>query len=505
MSAPGEQRNPQPDPQVVLGMWAYTAAVVLLAIIPLVLVVAPIALAVGALHAVGAAVTSLLRGSAERELPADCARPPGVEPAWPHYLGGQARRDAREMGAQMRAAAGTAWEAVGGLVEAYDDVDPYIPRSLLRPWLLVPVAAGAAHTLGAAAAGAAGGAVLGGAAATLWVVRGGVVAAARMIDRFHLARTATGATCTTPGCFGHTLLPLVVCPACGRQHFDLVPGPYGALRRRCTCGAMLPTTARTAARAAINLCCPWCTAPLPAGAMLERNIRLAVIGAPGSGKSAVVDAGLHDLAAAVTGAGGSMRQLPVPDASDDGARCATARVTTGRRSATLHVFDVPGDIAGDPLRSIRLRHVRQVHGIALVIDAGTLPRLVARLDDPQGIDERAVDPEFAYRCVAAELRDQRVDLGSLSLCVVLHKADVLRTRYQGRGPAGSSGAIREWLEGIGHRNLVLAVERDFRSVRYVLTSTNRSEDTDGVHSPAAALAWLVHRAGYRLPTPRDGL
>lgn len=485
---------------------------VVFVVVPLLIVVVPVAAALGALTAVGVATASLLGGRAPVEVPPDDAVPAdavrgaaGIEPAWRHHLAVQARSDGQQAVADISGVTGRMWDGIEEAREWFFDECDDAPAVLLLggPFVIgVPWMVGASFTLGALAASLTGGAVLGVAASGVWVVRSGAVAVARMVDRGQLRRRGAGATCTHPGCFGHTRMPAVEC-GCTRLHLDLEPGPCGVLRRPCSCGALIPTTPSRAAAAALTLCCPWCRSPLPPGAMLDRDVRLAVIGAPGAGKSSVLDAGLTALGASVARSGGTFE--PGPQAatarsaatvdtrvSDTvGGRGVTARVSLGRRRAVLTVFDAPGSDLDDGLRRSRLHHLADVHGFALVIDAMALPRIAMLHGGGSG----AVDPVLTYRAVVAQLADDRVDLGRRALAVLVHKADLLDIALRGRGPAPGSDGVRTWLRRYGHADLVRAAERDFGTVGYFRTSTQPA----GPASAGVPLAWLAGRAGYRMP------
>jgi len=460
----------------------------------------------GAFGAAGIAATSLMRNKAEREVPADDGSPTdpvhglaGLEPAWSHYLAIQAANDALTAGAQVVATTSQMWQRIGDLRKWFaDEFDDFIPRVTFRPFLLLPYAAGVSATLGVMTATAASGIILGGVAGVLWIIRRGSINVVRLVDRVQLRRSGAAATCTTPGCFGHTQLPIVEC-RCGRFHLDLKPGHYGVVRRRCTCGALIPTTA-TRATPTLRLRCPWCREPLWPGSMLDRNIRVAMVGAKGAGKTSVVNAGIRAIGATVAHTGGGL-ELLTPHKPDGGAvPCIAARITFRRRCATLHVFDAPGEIFENSVYQARLNYLRETQSVVLVIDAIALPWIAARIDNLRSEDGGAVDPELTYHAVVAQLADDRVDLRRRSLAVVLHKADLLEVYFRGRGPAPGSENVKQWLAEYGHRNLVQACERDFGEVRYFLTSS----DSKGATSPGAALRWLVESAGFALPNIASG-
>lgn len=479
----------------------YISVVTLLLIIPAALVLIPIAATVGALGAIGITVTSLAMGDAKRETPADDGSAPdpsrgivGVDPAWPHYLAGQAGNDAAAAADTVFRVVDGMWRNIGSLQGLFRGTEPPV-QVVLGPLMTLPYAAGIATSLGVGAGVLVVGAVTSGAAGIWWALRRAGVALMHWGNRVRLHRSGAGGTCTAHGCFGFTQLPTVEC-RCRRLHIQLKPGYYGAVKRRCTCGEIIPSTvARAASSPSVLLRCPWCRHPLLPGAMLDTDVRVAVIGASGAGKTSFTNAALEAMCRAVVGAGGSADLLSSDQPDENSARCTSARITIGRRRGTLHLFDAPGRVLDDQLQRTQLHYLRDAQGFALVIDSVTIPRLAARLRDPSRGDSTTVDPELTYRAVIAQLLDNRIQLKRRSLAVVLNKADLLENSLDSGGPGHRTGNIRDWLSAHGQDNLVKAADRDFGSVRYFLITSvgDKSASTN------AALRWLAGRSGLSLP------
>lgn len=497
------QSGDTPFGYVLIASIAYLSVLTLLLVIPAALLLIPIAAAVGALGAIGIVVASLAVGDAQREVPADdgsAADPArtvdGVEPAWPHYFAGQAVNDAVAAVDALLSAVGGMWRGIGSLRDRFAVAD-LRSQVLLGPLIVLPYMAGAAASLGAGVGVLVSSVVTGGAAGVLWVVRHASVELVRLVDRVQVWWAGAGATCTAQGCFGFTQVPTVEC-GCGRLHIQLRPGHYGVLRRQCTCGEVIPSTVARAASSML-LRCPWCRQQLLPGAMLDIDVRVAVIGPSGAGKTSFADAALGAVRAGVVGAGGLVDVFSAWRSDDDRARCTSARITIDRRHGTLHLFDAPGRVLDDQLQRIRLYYLRHAQGFVLVIDAAAVARLAGRLHDSLHDDSITADPELTYRAVVAQLLDSRVELRRRSLAVVLNKVDLLKASLDGHGPTPGSNSIRSWLSGHGQDNLVKAADRDFGSVRYFLTTSVGDESA----SRDAALYWLAGRSWLLLPAASD--
>jgi hypothetical protein len=497
MTQPGDDL---PIGWVIFASIACLLVLTFLLIIPTALVLIPLSAAAGALGAI--VVGSLAVGDAEREVPADDGTAPdparrieGVDPAWPHYLAGQAINDAFAAGKAVQSAVSSIWRGIGSLRDRFANLVDLAPRIILGPLMVLPYLAGAAASLGAGAGTLVGGVVTGSAAGVLWVIRRVSVQLVRQVDRVQVWRAGAGATCTAQGCFGFTQQPTVECD-CGRLHIGLRPGHYGVIRRQCTCGEIIPSTVARAA-SSLLLRCPWCRRKLLPGAMLDTDVRVAVIGASDAGKTSFTDAAIGAVRTGVVSAGGSVDVLGSGQSEEyeDDPQCTSARIALGRQNGTLHLFDAPGRVLDDQLQRVRLYYLRDVQGFALVIDPAAVPWLAGRLHEPLHGDSITVDPVLAYRAVVAQLLDSRTELRRRSLAVVLNKADLLETSFDGPGPAPDSDGIRSWLAARGQNNLVQAADRDFGSVRYFLATSVGDRSA----SAGAALYWLAGRSGLPLP------
>lgn len=476
-----------------LGLVLYVTvcvAAVLTVTVPAVLVLGPAAAAAGAVGAwalIASAFTEVGRAG-DRELPVDDGvaphvldgQPAAVEPAWPHYLGAQWWRDAATAYRRVRTRVTQCWrllhrrtaELVADLVLV---VWPFVP---------VPYVVGAAVTVGAAVASAIAAVVVGVPAAVVGVLRAACVRVLRLSERSRQRRNVSSATCTASGCDDVTTLPVVECE-CGRSHHRLEPGRYGVVRRRCTCRRLLPSTVTGAARTR-PLRCRRCGRRLLPGAMVGADVRVAVLGAPGAGRSRFVLDGLSALETALVSRGHGVERLePFDDPPESGRTCVSVRITAGHRVGTVHLYDPVGDALDVATQRRRLHHLRHAQGFALVIDAAALPRLAGHAE------RDAVDPEHTYRAVVQHLADDQVYLRSRALAVVLNRAQEVDA---GR-PSDASSDVRRWLVSAGVDNLVAAAERDFGSVRYFVI------DPAGPPAAGTALSWLVRRAGFPVPAP----
>jgi hypothetical protein len=404
---------------------------------------------------------------------------------------------------------------------------------VLWPLLLFPLTWAVAFTA-AAFAGLVGTVVVAvlvvAAAALLWLA---VVLALRGAD--HAVRTLrrARATCPHPGCNHRMAVPAFACTSCTRVHHDIRPGRQGVLRRRCACGALLPTTV-LAASARLTALCQDCGRPLHPGSAAVTDVVIPVFGPTSAGKTRLVHAGIVALQRHLGAVGGSLQPvgadneavLQVATTTVDTARqttktavgppaAITVDISAGRHRALLHLFDAAGESFADRAHAAELRYLGDTEGLVFVLDPFSIPEVTSELraDEPalREAQPAVLDPDQSYQITVQWLRDQGLPVDRLPLAVAVVKADLLRELHPGAGlhADSSSEQVEAWLRDKSVDNVVDGAQRDFREVRFFLVSSLDDITTlDGLAmgtSPARPLLWLLSRSGVTLPERREAV
>ncbi|GAB3170827.1 hypothetical protein GCM10027059_37930 [Myceligenerans halotolerans] len=318
-----------------------------------------------------------------------------------------------------------------------------------------------------------------------------------------------GASC--PKCYYVMARPSYRCGGCGATHSDVRPGLLGVLWRRCECGTRLPLTVVRASHH-LDPVCVRCGETLPRLSGVATQVRIAVFGDPGAGKSRLVAAGLHRLVSAATASGVEAsfsgaglvleeeRDRILDDSDLDptggGARPAAVVQFRGGFSAThVHVFDV----AGHRYRNGSLHDdhgfLSTAHGLVFVVDPFALEpvvRLAARAapalvrkHPSTGSVETAYSEVVQRIRATTQARHQR-------LAVVVSKIDLLRRA--GVDVPSNDADLAAWLRDQGLHNLVAGARADFAAVSYFAVSSTIPPDLG--HDAGAPFHWLlgVHRS-----------
>jgi len=111
-----------------------------------------------------------------------------------------------------------------------------------------------------------------------------------LIDRIYCSVNSIANHC--PFCQKHYYMPQYVC-SCGNKHSRLRPGVYGILKRKCNCGALLPTTFLNG-RQKLDAQCPFCGNNVKGGG-LQASWCIPVVGGPSSGKTVYINMTMMSL------------------------------------------------------------------------------------------------------------------------------------------------------------------------------------------------------------------
>ncbi|MBU2668231.1 hypothetical protein KOI35_32440 [Actinoplanes bogorensis] len=357
-----------------------------------------------------------------------------------------------------------------------------------------------------------------------WVLAVVAVALLRGLDR--LARLVRRSSGTCPHCYETSARPVYQCPGAHgdtAMHRDVRPGLLGVFWRRCGCGRRLPTMVVRAARV-MTAYCPRCSAPLHDRAGLATDVRVPVFGAPSSGKTHLVMAGVvgllrgpspaevtladehsrrtYDNFAQVIDSGGSASKT---DAAHQPI-AVTLRFRSGRREALLHVYDAAGEAISDAERNTEYFYLDGARTLVFVLDPFAIPAVRQRFRRTfetlfRTANASADLPEPSYQNVATRLRKSGVRTERQQrLAFVVSKLDLVRRLPGLDGLPDDSDAIRAWLLDEQMDNLVQAAERDFREVRYFAVSATDARLGRG---PVAPFAWLLADEPIPLPGQRN--
>tara|TARA_B100000614_G_scaffold195594_1_gene176851 strand:- start:1139 stop:2824 length:1686 start_codon:yes stop_codon:yes gene_type:complete len=444
----------------------------------------------------------------------------GWDPAWPLYFPYQAKRDFKAVAAWMigfnLAALKLPWRWVSALwlrSKGFSRWLWWVPVIVFMiPTVALPI------TLFAVLETLAGAIFIG----LLWLVMTATTYLARAggaaygaTERSSRRRASKELVC--PTCYRTTLTPGYLCATCGRAHRLLQPGPLGILTRTCECGSRLPTTATRAAKAHLEVVCPYCDGQLSATAGARPTVLIPVVGPVGAGKttffaSAVV--GMQDYA---LGAGGAFEPTN-PAATQFASLASTAELlpktafagrpevmtfeaSRGGSTHDIQLVDAAGEFFVDWESAQALTYIDSATGWVFVIDPLMLPE-VRDVIERNGVDLGQTivgtgDIGGAYASVVDRFKASGGRLKDKALAVVVSKADLL-VQVPEWSQLREASAVRQLLFNHGADNLLRGAELDFEKISYFAVESRDREALDPSRDPVRVIDWALAQKRLKL-------
>jgi hypothetical protein len=327
-------------------------------------------------------------------------------------------------------------------------------------------------------------------------------------------------------------LPVYVCPGCGAEHRQLVPGRWGIFRRECSCEKVsLPTTV-LGGRQRVPQRCP-SGHPMSGLIGFAETLRLALVAGPRAGKTTYLAGAMLELegiaaekhlavnvleesSGAYREVVGGLRSGRLPEKTQiSGNPALVTEVQGDDRSRVLYAYDVAGESyqSSEDVRSLRFLEVPS--GLILLVDPFSIPRVAEEHAEELEAARDAVrpspeEPTRVLERMAAALAESGADAKEIPVAVVIGKTDAFGVdgEIEALRAGAGDGAPKAWLEAKGAGNFVRAVEGEFKQVRWFACSALGRVPGGGDQRPfepagaTAPLLWLLSKRGV-VPAKRE--
>ena len=327
-------------------------------------------------------------------------------------------------------------------------------------------------------------------------------------------------------------LPVYVCPACGAEHRQLVPGRWGIFRRECACEKVaLPTTV-IGGRQRVPQRCP-SGHPMSGLIGFAETLRIALVAGPRAGKTTYLAGAMFEFEGMATE---KRLAVNVLEESSGAYREVVGRLRSGRlpektqisgnpalvtevqgddRSRVLYAYDVAGESyqSSEDVRSLRFLEVPS--GLILLVDPFSISRVAEEHAEELEASRDAVrpspeEPTRVLERMAAALVEGGADPKEIPVAIVIGKTDAFGIGEEIEALRGGAGeeAPRAWLEAKGAGNFVRAVQGEFKQVRWFACSALGRVPSSEDHRPfepegaTAPLLWLLAKRGV-VPAKRE--
>lgn len=316
-----------------------------------------------------------------------------------------------------------------------------------------------------------------------------------------------------PNCKRKSVIPIFLCPNCGLEHKNLVPGPYGVFKRKCVCGTLLSTTFM-GGRSEYEAHCPFCGTELFSSSSKQYGIQL--VGGTGTGKTTFLAAFWHEYKNWLT----HRQAISVTETPASAFAELEEWYSTGNSESTLEtnanmysiihdsgenatiqmtIYDIAGeafDYAGGETQQQQFRYCE---GFLVVVDPTASPSYVS-------------DTVTNFINSLDEIKGKHVaKAASVPVAVIITKSDLhkreiglprIRATYNAIPSIESESSFeqhqnhicRDFLIKQGYENTVNLIEAEFSIIRYFPVSAMGHTMEEGPYEPWGVLEpvfWLM--------------
>ncbi|MBS2970686.1 hypothetical protein J9317_18240 [Metabacillus sp. KIGAM252] len=360
----------------------------------------------------------------------------------------------------------------------------------------------------------------------------GFLLAVGSADRLFRKQNKIEAVCRE--CHHTSKLPSYLCPSCSSEHNDLLPGKYGILKRKCRCGAKIPSV-KFLGRTDLYSVCSSCTKSLSSGE--TKPIRIPVIGPASAGKTTFImtalEAFMKDKKESWNVQFAQQKdqehfQSLVHYRSSAGNYPKTGLEIPVAHQLKLHqkqwnadrlisLYDPSGQVFTGGYQLRTHAYFKSFEGLVFVMDPSTIPAFYE--EAKQSFSSQQNDPfEDVFDRLLIELQEtygmKAHEKVSKPIAIVLNKFDIFSKIHTSSAaakelaagaagtPENSHQAIKQFLSEMGQSNFLRKLENKFPNARFFPVSSLQPK-TAG--NPAAPFLWLLSEADKNLKeSPPEG-
>ncbi len=288
-----------------------------------------------------------------------------------------------------------------------------------------------------------------------------------------------GSICTN--CYSKFNIPYYICPSCGQIHKNLVPGPYGILKRKCNCKKLIPTT-NMGGRYKLSAKCPICFKEVENSEV--PSVCISVIGGEAVGKTSFIHTSLNSLIGEVS-KNISFNKIESTD------ECKSLykvfiKSQSSQSDKLLYLYDIKGENFNSINSIIRQKYYKYVDGLIFVIDPLSIDGVVnGNFIKNQNINKSININDLLDRFIISlkKLREIEVDkIINIPIAVVINKMDII----------DYDGIAVDFLKAVGEEKIVRKIQYNFSNYEFFFTTNLNSSSNE--KESEKALKWILDKA-----------
>lgn len=324
-------------------------------------------------------------------------------------------------------------------------------------------------------------------------------------------------------CKRTSVIPSFTCPNCGEHHQKLTPGPYGTLKRKCTCGEKLPTTIFTG-RSQLKSTCPFCTTELAASDAEQFGIQ--IIGGVSSGKTSFMAAFWHHYENTIKTKGISYERHPeeafeeldvwfnqgISDSTTEtNANMYSIVHKKDKGSYQLTLYDIAGEAFSNLSADIQQQQFKYCEGLVFIVDLSANPtetndvfsNFIRSFKELKGIHANK-SSKIPVSVIISKADKYKKDIGLIKIKKSYENHPTLYTNSEGASSLEMARSVicRKFLESKDFDSITNLIDGEFSNVAYFPVSAMGHEaemgeayESWGVEEP---VKFILNQGGYTL-------
>ncbi len=295
-----------------------------------------------------------------------------------------------------------------------------------------------------------------------------------------------------PNCKLQSKLPVYICPKCRTEHKRLLPGEFGILFARCSCGEKLPCSVLRG-RPNLRAKCPLCGSALASGGIPRFSIQL--VGSSDEGKNAYLAAFWHQYLSTVS-CGFRLEPLSKFSVLEKDFRNGTTHSVANRNAVAysvvhkqdgndvyeLSIYDLSSDALKEELYDIQQRQFAYCDAIVVEIDHVDLYESVDNSSFVEYANDEIDDAIEGFINKYSDIRGlhagKRSDIpvavvingvGNERLDVEFNKENiesVADKQFESNSEKARDELCKDYLNSIGLTSAILELEAKFTTIHY---------------------------------------
>lgn len=335
------------------------------------------------------------------------------------------------------------------------------------------------------------------------------------IEKIKFAKCKISGVC--PHCHSKFNIPYYICPGCGQIHRMLIPGPYGIIKRKCQCGAVIPST-NFSGRSKLKAICPVCSENIESRE--ASPICIPIVGGKSVGKTSYMYVTVNKLINDISkekkwnirflngseeekfskGISLLKKGVPPEKTNKEDTDAYNVFISSGKFSGEklLYIYDIAGEYFYSRASIRRQNYYKYIHGVIFIIDPLSIrnkEKSIKLKDESINCNSSDANVDDLIDRFILGLREiKQIQLNKfidIPVVVIINKIDAFDYK----------GDATDFLKEMGEEKIIRKFEHNFENYQFFLCSAlgNAGKgETCGEKGIEESIKWILSQSNSEL-------